>query len=121
MAILIKENSNTKPIKPKNGKEFTCEELNALIGCNLVQVVNLPDNYIMIIDESGALKKDKIKNEMATELYQMTLPPPEQWKPLREKFVKELEAKGAIVHILPGNEENFIYGNVVLCKKNQFT
>jgi len=116
MALLIKSDSTTKPIQPKNGKDFSCEELNALIGCNLVQVVRLPDNYYMIIDESGALKKDRVKNEMATELYQMTLSPESESK----TKLKELEAMGAVIHYLPGNEENFIYGNAVLCKKNQF-
>ena len=56
-ALLIKETGESQFIAPKNGTDFTLEELYALIGCDLIEVVYpLVDNgNIFIIDEEGKL------------------------------------------------------------------
>jgi len=118
MALLISTNGKTKAIKPKNGSDFWCEELNEMIGCDLVQVIKLPDNYYMIVDESGAVKPNKVKNEMATEIYQTIYT--DEIKAESKRFLSEMKSMGAVVIELPGNEEMFIYGNAVICKASQF-
>ena len=117
MAFLIKADGRISPLKPKNGIKFTCEELNELIGCELIQIVNLDKTHMMIVDESGALKKHRQKNQIATEMYQSIAPSKQQ----TDAYIKEMQAQGFNVVTLPGNEENFIYGTVVVCNKKQFT
>jgi len=110
MAKLIKTNGEILDITPKDGVHFTFEEMHELIGCEYVQLVSLSNREYMIVDEEGALKPDRIKNEKATIAYQKICLPQE----VIEANLKELEEQGVAVHRLPGNEENFIYGNAIL-------
>lgn len=72
-ALLIKTTGESSFITPKNGKDFTLEELYALIGCELIEVVYpIEDNgNIFIIDEEGKLA-GKIPNAAATLLWGVT-------------------------------------------------
>lgn len=51
-------------VQPKNGKAFTLEEAQAMVG-GYIEVVHLKDNDILVCDEEGRLK-DKERNEIAT-------------------------------------------------------
>ena len=115
MAFLIKENGQVSPIKPRNGKHFSFEELYEVIGCELVQLVKLDGGYYMIVDESGALKKHRVQNMVATEMYQSCLPSKEKIDERMEEYKK----MGFNIITIPGNEENLVFGNVVVCKRNQ--
>ena len=56
-AILIKTTGETTFVTPKNGKDFTLEELYTLIGCDMIEVVypEWDSDCIFVIDEEGKL------------------------------------------------------------------
>lgn len=72
-ALLIKATGESQFITPKNGTDFTLEELYTLIGCDLIEVVYpLVDNgNIFIIDEEGKLTGKDI-NYAATIMWGVT-------------------------------------------------
>ena len=93
MAQLIRAtNGECLEVFPADREQgFTCAELHALIGggCRYIETIRLLDGRIMILDEEGKLhKKTAILNERATMLL---------WS-----------AGGA--------PDDFIVGNVVICK-----
>lgn len=51
-------------VQPKNGKAFTLEEAQFMVG-GYIEVVHLDGDNILVCDEEGRLK-DKERNEMAT-------------------------------------------------------
>ena len=55
-------------IEPENGKDFQLDELYDLLGVSIVEMVFLPENLVMIVDEEGALNDDRKLNLKATEL-----------------------------------------------------
>lgn len=67
-AVLIKTDGSKTDITPKNGSDFSLEELYELIGCEMVEVVYLTDSGIMIIDEEGKQKKPIVMNRIATDI-----------------------------------------------------
>ena len=68
MAHLITPDGVSKRITPKNGKHFTLEELQELVG-GLIEVVGTPDpRRIMVINEEGKLM-DLAPNLVATALF----------------------------------------------------
>jgi len=52
-------------ITPHNGTNFGLKELYGIIGCQLIQVINLNDDEIMIMDEEGKLSGQPV-NLLAT-------------------------------------------------------
>lgn len=68
MARLITVNMDSNPIKPKNGTDFTLNELYELIGCSLVEVINIDRDNIMIVDEEGAIN-GSVLNSTVTSMY----------------------------------------------------
>lgn len=52
-AKLLKANGEVVEIEPKNGTNFTLDELYAHLQCALVEVINLNQDDIMVIDEEG--------------------------------------------------------------------
>ena len=55
MAQIIKVNGETKTVEPKNGTDFTLEELKSIVG-GYIQIAYLRDGEIMVMDEEGKLK-----------------------------------------------------------------
>ncbi len=58
-------------VTPKNGTDFTLEELYELLKCELIEVIHLDANdidgeAIMIVDEEGRLKDNKEFNALAS-------------------------------------------------------
>lgn len=54
MAKIIKANGEQVEVAPKNGKDFKLEELKAIVN-GWVEVVWLPNDEIMVINEEGKL------------------------------------------------------------------
>ena len=53
MAILIQHSATiTQPIKPKNGHDFTLDEMQAFVGGH-IEFVHLDDDMILCINEEG--------------------------------------------------------------------
>lgn len=72
MATLLKADGSSTEVSPKNGKDFSLEELYSLIGCELVELVQLPKGRTMWLDEEGKLKHPpKPRNSEATVLLHM--------------------------------------------------
>lgn len=64
MAKLILENGNTKTVTPENGKSFSLEELQTLVG-GYIQIINAGE-HIAVLNEEG--KFCCRKNNAATDL-----------------------------------------------------
>lgn len=65
-AILIKENSRSSYIMPKNGTDFELDELQKAVG-GLIDIIRLNENdLIMVINDEGKFTCGK--NKAATEI-----------------------------------------------------
>lgn len=77
MATLIKINGTTQTVTPRNKRRgFTCEEVCALIGCDVIECVNVRNGAEenMLVDEEAKMKEgwvDRINNK-ATEIFAKT-------------------------------------------------
>lgn len=67
MAQLIYANGRVENVSPKNGTDFTLEELNEFVG-GYIEIVYLNDGRLMVVNEEGKLKALPI-NVRATALY----------------------------------------------------
>lgn len=56
MATLYRENGTTEEVVPKNGKSFTLEELQTLVGGDIELVYPLIPKKILVVNEEGKLK-----------------------------------------------------------------
>lgn len=70
MAQLIKANGEVETIKPKNGTDFSLEELQGYVGgyIEIVQLHKENTGHIMVVNEEGKLHHLPI-NHIATALY----------------------------------------------------
>lgn len=88
MAKLIKTNGEEIEISPKNGTDFSLEELHDYVD-GYIEIVNLrSENNIMIVNEEGAI------NGMLVNL------------------------KASMIYSKAFNVNQCIYGDVVVCKSN---
>jgi hypothetical protein len=61
MAKLYKCDGTVKDVEPKNKKDgFGLQELYNLIGCRLVELVYLPNDEIIIVDEEGLVNDSEL-------------------------------------------------------------
>lgn len=67
MATIIRTNGKKEDVRPKNGTDFTLKELREIVGGN-IEIVRLPDNRIMAVNEEGKLY-NLPKNVQATQIY----------------------------------------------------
>lgn len=67
MALLLREDGTQNEVLPGNGKYFTLEELQTLVG-GFIELVYTHDGLLMYIDEEGK-QKEKAVNTAATALY----------------------------------------------------
>lgn len=66
-AKILYTNGDIKDVQPKNGTDFSLEELQEIVG-GWIQIVNLNDRQILVINEEGKL--DGLPgNELATQVY----------------------------------------------------
>lgn len=68
MATLLTPSGESRQVTPANGKAFTLDELYALIGCEMVQMIHLPDGRDMWMDEEGKFNDKLLPNELASKL-----------------------------------------------------
>lgn len=61
----LKADTTVEVIEPK-GIYFTLEELQEYVG-GYIEIIKLPNNFIMVLDEEGLLKKKKV-NKQATHI-----------------------------------------------------
>lgn len=78
MAELLKADGTKQEVTPKDGENFSLEELRELIGCDMIEVIYLnndayhcddPDSMIFIGDEEGRFANDFKINDEATKIY----------------------------------------------------
>ena len=72
MAQIIKSNGQTTEVTPKNGTDFSLEELQTIVG-GWIEIVNLRDGRLLCLDEEGKLK-GKERNYVATDIYRQAFP-----------------------------------------------
>lgn len=89
-SFIIKANGKTIYVDPKNGTDFSLEELQSFVGGN-IQIVHLLRGELMVINEEGKLRNLPVNEEMTILA---------KWK-------------GAI----SGND--FIVGDALICHKSQ--
>lgn len=68
MAKIYKTNGEVLDIEPKNGKDFSLKELQAVVN-GYIEIAEMKGGEIMVINEEGKLERLPF-NEKATELYQ---------------------------------------------------
>ena len=72
MATIIKTDGYVINIEPKDGKEFSLEEMQTIVS-GYIEIVDLPDGNYMVVNEDGKLKGLAI-NHVATQIYTNALP-----------------------------------------------
>lgn len=90
MALIYRASGDVENVEPKNGTDFSLEELQKIVD-GLIEIKFLRDDEgrVMILNEEGKLR-NLLYNERATTLYR--------------KFVYE---------------HDFIVGDVLICDKSQ--
>lgn len=66
-AILFKTDGTTMEVQPKNGNDFSLEELNDFVGGH-IEIVTLRNNF-MVVNEEGKLNRLPV-NHNATTMFQ---------------------------------------------------
>lgn len=106
-------NGETKEVQPANGVSFTLKEAQSIVG-GLVEVVDLPDGRIMIINEEGKLI-GLDRNEAATKLAEL----PSALDRWRAKLTWQ-EQGWTVIDTMDSDEEDYIAGDVLVCKDEEF-
>jgi hypothetical protein len=78
MAEVIKVDGTRVAVTPKNGTDFTFQEVYPLIGTDIIEVAEATDGRIILLDEEGKLKGKPI-NKAATELYKYAMVDGRPW------------------------------------------
>lgn len=65
-SMWLKADTTIEAIRPDNGTNFSYKELQGYVG-GYIEIVRLPNNYILVVDEEGRLKNKKL-NKKASEL-----------------------------------------------------
>lgn len=66
MSKLYRTNGTIEDFNPANGKNFTLEEMQQAVG-GYIELVYLPDNKILVVDEEGMIKQ-KLFNKKISEM-----------------------------------------------------
>ena len=64
MALWIKTDGTITEVEPKNGKDFSLDEVKLYIGGGYIEVIGVPDG-LMVLDEDGKQKRLPF-NKLAT-------------------------------------------------------
>jgi hypothetical protein len=69
-AYILTTDGEIKVTAPKNGTDFSLDELKAAIGGGYIEIVRIPHNRLMVVDEEGKIKDPPLPlNMRATLLY----------------------------------------------------
>lgn len=110
----------TREVTPKNGRDFTFQELYALIGCSVIELVHLPNGHLMVIDEEGKFTSEPQRNARATKLAGFISPT------AMKAYLKQLERAG--IHVIQASpdpfteqstETDYIAGNALVCRHDE--
>jgi Domain of unknown function (DUF3846) len=113
MATIYRANGTQEEVAPENGTDFKLAEVQKIVGGH-VEVMRLNDKkLIMIVNEEGKLY-DLPRNEQATKLAE--LPTEAEWAAYR----KQCEAEGTFVIDARLEGEDYIAGDVLVCKNREF-
>ena len=66
MSKLYKTNGTVVDFNPKQGEQFTLEELQTAVG-GYIELVYLPNNEVLVVDEEGMIK-EKLFNKKISEM-----------------------------------------------------
>ena len=69
MAVLFRTDSSTENVKPKNGTDFSLEELQEMVG-GTIEIIRLSNLQLMIVHDEGKILGLPV-NLYATILYRM--------------------------------------------------
>ena len=116
MATFIPADS-TQPLRdvtPDNGCDFQGAQLHALLSCDTIEVLPLPQGLIMILDEEGKLT-GKLRNERATQLAGFVSP-----KQLIARMLRERDTGIDVIWVGEKitddmTEVDYIVGDVLVC------
>ena len=72
-AQIIYADGRVTPFKPKNGTDFSLEELQNVVG-GYIEILDLRNGQIIVVNEEGKLKGLPV-NQIATEAYCMRFQP----------------------------------------------
>lgn len=67
MAYIIKTTGEAIETQPKNGTDFSLEELQTIVG-GYIEVISLHDGRLIVCDEQGKCK-GKDRNHTATDIF----------------------------------------------------
>jgi len=113
MATIYYANGTAKEVTPTNGTDFKLKEVQDIVGGS-VEVVNLKDGRVMLANEEESKLIDLPRNEEATRLAELPSVE-ERWKQRRI-----LEEMGVSVIDATMGEEDYIAGNVLVCRNDEF-
>jgi hypothetical protein len=69
-AYILTTGGDIKLTAPKNGSDFTLDELKAAIGGGYIEIVRIPPDRLMVVDDDGKVKDPPLPiNERASRLY----------------------------------------------------
>ena len=71
MATIYKTTGEVIEVSPKNGTDFSLEELQAIVG-GYIEVVSLRDGRLICVDEEGKLKGYE-RNHKATDVFRAAI------------------------------------------------
>lgn len=121
MALLIPvdERLPVREVQPYNGSDFKLAQLYALLECETIEVVPLPDPaFIMVIDGESKLV-EKPRNNRATRL--VDFPSPHEFVAtllrLQEMGVNVIRAGEPITDL--STEVDYIAGSALVCQDDE--
>lgn len=112
MATILYTDGTSKEISPANGTDFSLKELQAIVE-GYIESIPLKDSKLMVINEEGKLE-GLPRNEQATKLAEL---------PTVEERIAQMQAlreSGVFVIDATMGEEDYIAGNVLVCKDEEF-
>jgi hypothetical protein len=72
MAKILKIDGSEELLEPKNGRKFSLEELQGVVG-GYIQLIELDDNRMLVVNEEGQLKGLKV-NKIASDILRTSRP-----------------------------------------------
>lgn len=124
--MLYRADGTQVPVTPANGKNFTCQELYKIIGCDTVEIIECGDPAMtMIGDEEARCKNDYVVNTKATRIYREGNGIPENVRQHKKEVTESYKAMYGDMFIdcscEDDDEEPYtIVGNVVYCPTVMF-
>ncbi len=108
MATIYYADGRVEECQPANGQDFELKELQAIVG-GYIEIVPTKDGRIMVCNEESKLESLP-RNEQATAL--VDFPSPGEIRAM-------LKAHPEIIFVGELDEQDYIAGNVLVCKSSE--